>query len=210
MKLTKLYTRTGDDGTTSLVGGQRVNKTNARIEAYGTIDELSSHLGLLAAFITDEARHTAAEYHPQGIETVARPVAQADTEQTLAEIEEVQRALFAIGSFLAIDQQTTPLYEGCCVREEQVLWLEKRIDAVQQAAGNISGFLLPGGTLAASQAHVCRTVCRRAERRIYAIEHGEETGWDTATQYVNRLSDYLFALSRKLNAQSGIGDKLYR
>lgn len=174
MKLTKLYTKTGDKGQTSLVGGARVSKTDVRIEAYGTIDELNSHLGLLAAMAGDVKA---------------------------AEILVIQRELFALGGFLATDQQQSVLYDSCKVKAESVTWLEERIDAIQQAAGPIDGFVIPGGTMASAQAHVCRTVCRRAERCIVALREcvaDTESGWQEAMQYVNRLSDYLFALARVL------------
>ena len=197
MKLTKLYTRTGDKGQTSLIGGTRVDKDSARLEAYGTIDELNSQLGVLAASLQKTAS--------------AQPLA--------SDITQIQRHLFALGSFLALDQQHSPLYDSCRVKPDSVAWLEQNIDSLQHNCGALPGFILPGGTMEAAQAHVCRTVCRRAERRIITLAHSiptpentpaatPEEGWDDAIRYINRLSDYLFALARELNRLAGTPDTL--
>ena len=197
MKLTKLYTRTGDKGQTSLIGGTRVDKDSARLEAYGTVDELNSQLGVLAAALQKTVS--------------AQPLA--------SDITQIQRHLFALGSFLALDQQHSPLYDSCRVKSDSVAWLEHNIDSLQHNCGALPGFILPGGTTEAAQTHVCRTVCRRAERRIIALAHSiptpentsvatPEEGWDDAIRYINRLSDYLFALARELNRLAGTPDTL--
>ena len=146
MKMTKIYTKTGDKGTTSLVGGVRVSKADIRLDAYGTIDELNSFIGLLISVMKD-AEHV--ESH--------------------ISVENVQR-------------------------------LEQAIDEINASLPSLAGFILPGGSYPASVCHVCRTVCRRAERRIQALE--ESLSYELEEQakcFVNRLSDYLFVLSRRLN-----------
>ena len=164
-----LYTFTGDTGQTSLVGGQRVDKDCCRIESYGTIDELNSHIGLLAAMLADE--------HPQ--------------KQVL---KFIQNKLFNVGSYLATDNG------GCETKcfglgPEDVAVIEKEIDAMDAAVPALHAFLLPGGHITSAQAHVCRTVCRRAERNIISLQ--KETFVDAdLLKFINRLSDYLFILAR--------------
>lgn len=182
MKITKVYTRTGDKGLTSLVGGVRINKADVRIEAYGTVDELNAQLGLLAA------------YMPEGDDK--------------AVVERVQGNLFNVGTHLATDQSRTPLYDSAKLREGEVALLEREIDAIMAMLPERQGFVLPGGTVAASQAHVCRTVCRRAERCVVALAEGAEVGQDIQ-QYINRLSDYLFVLAKKLNFIAGQCEKTW-
>ena len=173
MKITKVYTRRGDKGMTDLVGGIRISKTDIRLEAYGTIDELSSHLGLLIAMMHDEE----------------------EERQTLLRI---QSNLFNIGTHLATDQSQTPLYASARLPEGETRFLEQRIDAINALLPEPQGFVLPGGTTAAAQCHVCRTVCRRAERCIDALAEKATLGADII-EYVNRLSDYLFVLAKIIN-----------
>lgn len=172
MKITKVYTRGGDMGKTSLVGGQRVSKASARLEAYGTVDELSSHLGLLAAMIADDA----------------------DREMIIR----IQNCLFNVCTNLATDQEQTPLYPSAYLPEGEIERLEQKVDEIMQLLPERQGFVLPGGTKEAAQAHVCRTVCRRAERRIVALSEVAQIT-PSILQYVNRLSDYLFVLAKKIN-----------
>ncbi len=176
MKITKVYTRTGDKGTTSLVGGVKIKKSDIRIEAYGTVDELSAHLGLLAAML------------PEGEE-----------QQTIIRI---QNNLFNVCTHLATDQSQTPLYPSAKLAEGETTFLEQEIDRLMALLPERQGFVLPGGTTTAAQAHVARTVCRRAERRIAALAEGAEVGCEIQ-QYVNRLSDYLFVLAKIINFNSG-------
>ena len=172
MKKSPLYTRTGDCGQTSLVGGQRVSKCCDRLEAYGTIDELNSHIGLLASMVG------------------------SDDDRTL--LTDIQNVLFVIGSYLATDTTTTELRSRSIVTDEMVARIEHDIDLIDSQLPPLRAFVLPGGTQAAGQAHVCRTVCRRAERCILRV--AAECPIDSrVTAYVNRLSDYLFALARKQN-----------
>ena len=172
MKITKVYTRGGDMGQTSLVGGQRVSKASTRLEAYGTVDELSSHLGLLAAMLTDDA----------------------DKDMIIR----IQNCLFNVCTNLATDQEKTPLSPSANLPEGEIELLEKKVDEIMQMLPERHGFVLPGGTKEAAQAHVCRTVCRRAERRIVALSEVAQIT-PSVLQYVNRLSDYLFVLAKKIN-----------
>lgn len=165
-----IYTRTGDKGTTSLVGGQRVSKADRRIESYGTIDELNSFIGLLMTAIDD-----------------------AEDEQFLLFI---QHKLFTIGSYLATDQSTTELKIESQVTQESIEKIEHEIDRIDEELPKMKNFVLPGGCRSASLAHVCRTVCRRAERRIYSLAEQAEVE-DPVLIFINRLSDYLFVLARK-------------
>jgi cob(I)alamin adenosyltransferase len=176
MKITKVYTRTGDKGTTSLVGGVRIKKSSARLEAYGTVDELSAHLGLLAAML------------PVGMER--------------DNVIRAQNNLFNVCTHLATDQSQTPLYPSAHLAEGETEFLEQEVDRMMQLLPERQGFVLPGGTQAAAQAHVARTVCRRAERRIATLAEEAEVGTDIQ-QYVNRLSDYLFVLAKIINFNSG-------
>ena len=168
----KIYTKTGDKGTTGLYGGARIPKYHLRIESYGTVDELNSHLGLLR----DQIRDT----HDQKM------------------IEIIQNRLFTIGSNLASDpakEMKTP-----DLTEEDVNFLENGIDNIDAIVPPLKNFILPGGHIAVSQAHVCRCVCRRAERLVVALTDNEpDTVPTILVVYLNRLSDYLFMLGRKIS-----------
>lgn len=170
-----IYTRTGDCGQTCLVGGKRVDKDCSRLEAYGTVDELNSHIGLLISMI-----------HCLPVDNLVT----------------IQNHLFIIGSHLATDTECTQLKAASIVTEDMVAWLERNIDEIDATLPQLRAFVLPGGSIAASQCHVCRTICRRAERRIQTL--GRETAVDNClSTYMNRLSDYLFVLARKLNNIDG-------
>lgn len=175
MKKSHLYTRSGDSGMTSLVGGQRVPKTHLRLEAYGTVDELNSQLGLLLTYLDDDE----------------------DRDILLA----VQNQLFVICSELATADEDLRARRSCVVQDD-VEWMERAIDAAEEDQGGWRGFILPGGTRGAAVAHVCRTVCRRAERRIHALAAEAEVN-PLLLAYINRLSDYLFALAKKINLKAG-------
>lgn len=167
-----VYTRTGDTGTTALIGGTRVPKTDIRLEAYGTVDELNSQLGLLITYLTDEA----------------------DAHFLFT----VQNRLFNVGAYLATDQSKKEPSARTVITLEMVQQLEQEIDRLDQLLPPLRLFILPGGGRAAAMAHVCRTVCRRAERRILALASTHPIAPELLC-FVNRLSDYLFVLSRKLN-----------
>lgn len=183
MKITKVYTRTGDKGTTSLVGGVKISKSDVRIEAYGTVDELSAHLGLLAALL------------PEG-----------DDRQNVIR---VQNNLFNVCTHLATDQSQTPLYPSAHLADDETAFLESEIDRMMKLLPERQGFVLPGGTQVAAQAHVARTVCRRAERRIAALAEVAKVGVEMQ-QYVNRLSDYLFVLAKIINFNSGQAEIIWQ
>ncbi|MBO4464422.1 MAG: cob(I)yrinic acid a,c-diamide adenosyltransferase [Prevotella sp.] len=188
MKITKVYTRTGDKGMTDLVGGVRISKTDPRLEAYGTTDELSSHLGLLAAMMANDE-------HP--------------LEEERQMLVRCQNNLFIIGSYLAIDQSQTPLYDFAKLPDGETTLLEERIDQLMATLPEKQGFVLPGGTVSAAQCHVCRTVCRRAERRILELAQHDHVD-DYIPQYVNRLSDYLFVLAKIINFNAGQSENLWQ
>jgi len=183
MKITKVYTRGGDKGKTSLVGGQRVSKASTRLEAYGTVDELSAHLGLLAAMLSKGHEY----------DTLVR----------------IQNNLFNVCTNLATDQEQTPLYPSAHLKEGETELLEQEVDAIMHELPEAQGFVLPGGTPEAAQAHVCRTVCRRAERRVVALSE-EAVVSPEVQQYINRLSDYLFVLAKKLNFLAGESEKIWQ
>lgn len=183
MKITKVYTRGGDKGKTSLVGGQHVSKACIRLEAYGTIDELSAHLGLLAAEL------------PEGHEQMM--------------VERIQNCLFNVCTNLATDQSKTPLSPSAHLPEGEIALLEQEVDTIMHELPEAQGFILPGGTREAAQAHVCRTVCRRAERRIVALSEEADVSPEVQ-QYINRLSDYLFVLAKKLNFIAGKQEKIWQ
>ena len=188
MKITKVYTRTGDKGMTNLVGGVRVSKNDPRLEAYGTTDELSSHLGLLAAMMAHDSN---------------------TLEEERQMLVRSQNNLFIIGSYLAIDQNQTPLYDFARLPDGETTLLEQRIDQLMATLPEKQGFVLPGGTVSAAQCHVCRTVCRRAERRILELAQHAPVD-DYVLQYVNRLSDYLFVLAKIINFNAGQSEIIWQ
>ena len=183
MKITKVYTRTGDKGETSLVGGVRIKKSDIRLEAYGTVDELSAHLGMLVAMMKE------------------------GEERDL--IIRVQSNLFNVCTHLATDQSQTPLYPSAHLADGEIELLEERIDYLMKLLPERQGFILPGGTSTAAQAHICRTVCRRAERRIVALAEVAQIGPEIQ-QYVNRLSDYLFVLAKIINFNEGKSEIIWQ
>lgn len=183
MKITRVYTKTGDKGETSIVGGIRVKKSCERLEAYGTVDELSSHLGLLASLLPD------------------------GEDKSL--IIRIQTNLFNVCTNLATDQSQTPLYDSAKMADGEIELLEQEVDRIMKLLPERQGFILPGGCQAAAQAHVCRTVCRRAERRIVALSEIAQISPETL-QYVNRLSDYLFVLAKKINFNAGVSEIVWQ
>lgn len=178
---TKIYTKTGDTGTTSLVSGQRISKSHIRLDAYGSIDELNSHIGLLISTLTQE---------------LSLPVSSF--------LKRTQNQLFNIGSHLA---NTDPQLAQK-LPEISIKWIkdiEQEIDSMSQTLPELKNFILPGGVLPAAQAHIARTVCRRAERDCCRLlEH--ESAHNSIIPYINRLSDYFFVLARYLNAQYGASE----
>lgn len=166
----KIYTKTGDQGTTALFGGKRVSKADLRIETYGTIDELNSYIGL----VRDQEIN-------------------ADRKNVLIEIQD---RLFTIGSILATEPGNTKV-KVPSLSESDVIFLEKEIDTMEASLPPMKFFVLPGGHQSVSFCHVARTVCRRAERLTIAL-NSQEMIDPLVIKYLNRLSDFLFVLSRKM------------
>ncbi len=179
----KIYTKNGDKGQTGLIGGTNVPKNDPRIEAYGTVDELNSFIGLLASYPLRES--------------------------TAVFLEKIQHNLFVIGSYLATDTQITTHSGDSILSPEVISDMEKEIDIIQSGLPELRSFVLPGGSSEAAVCHICRTVCRRAERRIveiselYSVDH-------LVIIYVNRLSDYFFVLSRELNIGGNVKEILWK
>lgn len=166
----KIYTKTGDQGKTSLIGGTKVPKSHLRIETYGTIDELNSYIGLAGDLISDA-----------GSQTI---------------LKEVQDRLFTVGSSLACDPDKEPLMKLPDLKETDIELLEKEIDRMNDTLPPMQFFILPGGHPAISTLHVVRCVCRRAERLCVNMQEHELFVDPLVIKYINRLSDYLFVLAR--------------
>ncbi|MBS1556657.1 MAG: cob(I)yrinic acid a,c-diamide adenosyltransferase [Bacteroidetes bacterium] len=166
----KIYTKTGDQGTTSLFGGKRVSKSDLRIDSYGTVDELNSYIGLL---------------RDQEVNEVRKDV-----------LIEIQDRLFTIGSILATEPGNAKV-KIPALAENDITYLEEEMDAMDAKLPPMKFFVLPGGHPSVSFGHVARTVCRRAERLVIALNH-QETIDSLVIKYLNRLSDYLFMLCRMM------------
>jgi len=177
----KIYTKTGDKGSTVLIGGTKVPKSNIRIESYGTIDELNSFIGLL-------------NDHLGGL-LITNPQAGAFP-GIPALLKEIQDRLFTIGASLACDPEKEPKLKIPDLRKEDVELLEKEMDLMNEVLPPMKSFILPGGHVAVSTAHVARCVCRRAERICVHMQEEQQYIEPIVLQYVNRLSDYLFVLAR--------------
>ncbi len=169
----KIYTKTGDEGTTSLFGGKRVFKSDLRIDTYGTVDELNSYIGLLRDQEVNQIR-----------------------EQVLVEIQD---RLFTLGSILATEPGNLKV-KIPMLQETDVTFLEKQIDEMDSLLPAMKSFVLPGGHVSVSFGHVARTVCRRAERLVIALNQQEKVD-ELVIKYLNRLSDYLFVLCRKMTKE---------
>lgn len=184
VKLNKIYTRTGDDGTTGLVDGSRCPKHSARIAAIGSVDEANSAIGLAIVAVGSEAA---------------------------SDLTRIQNDLFDCGADLATPAEDgedfAPSEMTLRIVSAQVEWLERAIDALNETLEPLTSFILPGGGEAAARIHLARAIVRRAERDMVAL-HREEPINPAALQYVNRLSDYLFTLARAINA-GGSGDVLW-
>jgi cob(I)alamin adenosyltransferase len=166
----RIYTKTGDKGFTSLLGGERVPKVHTRLDAYGTIDELNAFIGLLLEEITEFR----------------------DTEV----LNKIQSLLFSIGGYLATPSEKTQQTQRFLLNEDEIRMLEEEIDRMDAILPPLKSFVLPGGCKSASLSHVCRTITRRAERNIYKIDDFEKINPEIL-RFVNRLSDYFFVLARK-------------
>lgn len=176
----KVYTKTGDAGTTSLVGGKRVPKDCARLESYGTVDELNAHVGLLLTYVSENQ----------------------DRECLIS----IQNRLFVVGAQLATEAPNVP---SSVITDDDVTNLENNIDKASEGLPKWRGFTLPGGCREAAIAHVCRTVCRRAERRILTLNSEEEVD-PQLLKFINRLSDYFYVLALRLNFLHGTEEILWK
>jgi cob(I)alamin adenosyltransferase len=175
----KVYTKTGDKGTTGLIGGTRVPKYHLRLEAYGTVDELNSYVGLIRSHSIEE--------------------------KTIEVLNKVQNKLFLIGSNLATDDEKSDLKQKLKLTEEDIMLLESEMDRMDEKLPELSNFVLPGGSLLNGYCHIARTVCRRAERRANQLASEIDIN-PLLLKYLNRLSDYLFVLSRKVLLDSGAAE----
>lgn len=182
MESWKIYTKTGDKGETSLIGGKRVPKYHLRIEAYGTVDELNSFVGLIKDHDINP--------HYKNI------------------LLQIQECLFIAESLLAKDE-TDKIIQLPCLKESDISLLETEIDIMNNELPQLSNFILPGGGMAASNAHVARCVCRRAERIIIDLSEKMPVQ-EIIIRYFNRLSDYFFVLARKLAQDTGAGDIIWK
>jgi len=181
-RLTRIYTRTGDDGTTALAGGQRISKASPRIEVYGTVDELNSLIGLA--------------------------LAEGCQDETSSVLSVVQNDLFHLGSDLCLREEDKASRPAPEIEERHVVALEEAIDRMSSELQPLENFILPGGSRTAAGLHVARTVCRRSERLAVALSQEEAIGrW--VIRYLNRLSDLLFTAARFENARCGERDVLW-
>lgn len=182
-RLTKIYTRTGDKGLTGLGGGQRVPKDSERIEAYGSVDELNSCIGVAIASGLDK--------------------------ELKAMFKLIQNDLFHLGSDLCVLEEDKKKFKGMAqIEPRHVTQLEKFIDKLQESLKPLENFILPGGSMGSAQLHVCRCVCRRAERELLRLQRLEKTG-PQALPYINRLSDLLFVMARYENLKKKVKDVLW-
>ena len=184
MKKASVYTRTGDKGTTGLVGGTRIKKSDPRIHLYGEVDELNSHIGLGMSLL--------------------------DQDFDTAHLFEIQSSLFDLGSNLACEKEKRAQFKLPQITEEAIVKLENEMDQMDSTLLPLKHFILPGGHPAAAAFHVCRTVCRRIERQMVDFED-EHTGEipEKALTYINRLSDYFFILSRYINSTKQIAEPIW-
>jgi len=165
----KLYTKTGDKGLTGLIGGTRVSKNDIRIEAYGTVDELNSFIGVLSTY--------------------------SIRAEEVSFLRQIQNNLFTIGSYLATDTTKVLLQQASILKNDTIDLIEKEIDRIDAMLPSLNSFILPGGSQTGALSHVCRTITRRAERRLFDVNEIYSVD-NQILIYFNRLSDYFFALSR--------------
>lgn len=180
----RIYTKTGDKGNTSLIGGTKVPKNDIRIETYGTVDELNSWIGFINDQLTDEIFKD--------------------------ELKEIQDRLFTIGSSLATDAEKEPKMKLPDLVPGDIEFLEKKIDSMTAALPVMKAFILPGGHTAVSSIHITRCVCRRAERLAVNMREHELFVDEKIIQYLNRLSDYLFTLARFAAQKLGVGEVVWK
>lgn len=181
---TKIYTKTGDQGQTSLIGGTKVPKSHMRIESYGTVDELNSFIGL----VSDQFAH----------------------EHSKIILKEIQDRLFTIGSSLACDPEKDTKMEIPDLKEEDINLLEKEIDVMNDVLPVMKNFILPAGHVAVSTAHVARCVCRRTERACVNMQQQDMFVDALVVKYLNRLSDYLFVLARYIGYTLNVPEVIWK
>ena len=179
----KIYTKTGDKGETSLVGGKRVPKYDERVEAYGTIDELNSHLGLIRDLLSEDKKLREIVFALQNQLFVAASIVASDSEDTMKKMPQIST--------------------------ENIRDLELMMDEMNEDLPQLKNFVLPGGHVLASHAHIARTICRRAERLSLKATNPDVEAVNMVTKYLNRLSDFLFVLARQFANKNGIGDVLW-
>lgn len=184
----KIYTKTGDKGTTGLFGGKRVSKDFEQIEAYGNIDELNSYLGLLRDYV--------------------RETSLADKEQIIERLTNIQDRLFSIGAHLATDVEKREKVKEMLppLLDEDIQGLENGIDEMEKNLEPMKAFVLPGGHILVSYCHIARCVCRRAERSVVRFSHIQPAIEPHILPYLNRLSDYLFVLARYFTKQLQVSE----
>lgn len=180
----KIYTKTGDLGKTSLIGGTKVPKSHIRIDTYGTVDELNSWIGVVGDYAIDANSKTI--------------------------LKEIQDRLFTVGSSLACDPEKEPLMKIPDLKEADITLLEKEIDQMNEELAPMKFFVLPGGHLAISQTHIARCVCRRAERCCVNMQEQNIFVEPLVIKYLNRLSDYLFVLSRYFSYQLNVSENPWK
>jgi cob(I)alamin adenosyltransferase len=183
VRITRVYTRTGDGGETGLGGGQRVPKDSLRIEAYGTVDELSSYLGVAIAACEDP--------------------------EIRGHLETFQHRLFDVGGDLCVLEEDKAKFQMPPFPQEEIDLLEKLMDKAQEELAPLEEFILPGGSAASAHLHVARCICRRAERLVVALRREEKVS-ATVVPYLNRLSDALFVLARLANKRAGKPDVFWK
>ncbi len=187
----KVYTGTGDGGKTSLFSGERIVKSDARIEAYGDVDELNSVVGSLAAVLPQ---------HP-------------DARDLKSQLTQIQSDLFNVGALLATTPESPSADHLKPMSQEHYRRLERQIDAMQPHLSELNAFILPGGHPSAAWAHMARTVCRRVERRVVILAASQaliDNGRKEMLVYLNRLSDYFFVVARYCNHMAGVEDEIWR
>jgi cob(I)alamin adenosyltransferase len=190
IKLTRIYTRTGDSGETALVGGERIRKTAIRVEAFGTADELNSVLGILRTLIDQHGNQKSALVVDSRIA-----------------LQRLQNRLFDLGSLLASSDAT---HAGMPeIGAVDITWLEQEIDRMNESLPSLSSFVLPGGGMINAHAHLARTVCRRLERSMWRLQEESGTVPEPLLVYVNRLSDYFFVYARWAAQQNGEPEYLW-
>lgn len=189
MRLTKIYTKIGDKGSTGLVNGSKVSKSSTRIHSYGTVDELNAQIGMLSDLIASERNNK--------------------LETTRNQLYRIQNELFDLGAELATPPAHFNEDEQQSVSDKDILLLESEMDEYLKQLQPLKNFVIPGGNIINSQAHIARTVCRRAERNLVELKKEEPETRDITIAYLNRLSDWLFVIGRMVSQVLGIPEVIW-